>query len=405
MSKLAAILGGLSDQERRRRGLEFTPFEIYQQPQMWEETLSLVGEQATGLKELLARAWHAGGGSPALYFLGAGTSEYVGNAVADTLRRRLRVHSSSVPTTTFVTAPADWIEPSRFYLFVHFARSGDSPESIASYELARRLSPQSLHLVITCNREGRLAKESRRDNQTLVLCLPDQTNDRSLVMTSSYSSMALAAISLSHLDSIEGFRADVRSAAKAVRALLDEQVPVVEGFAALAPARLQFLGTGNLYGCMQECRLKTLEMTAGRMLANANTYLGLRHGPQVFVNDECGVVASLSSDSYRRAYEIDLLKELAAKKQGKELLLICNRREDGAGLSTPFTIVLAEGDATIANDLRAVTDVVVGQLLGLFSCMRLGLKPDNPSESGIINRVVSGVSIYPFNSAPDLGSS
>jgi len=39
-------------------------------------------------------------------------------------------------------------------------------------------------------------------------------------------------------------------------------------------------------------------------------------------------------------------------------------------------------------------DVTVGQMLGLFKALDLGLKPDNPSERGIITRVVKGVRIY-----------
>jgi len=38
--------------------------------------------------------------------------------------------------------------------------------------------------------------------------------------------------------------------------------------------------------------------------------------------------------------------------------------------------------------------VIVGQLLGLFASLRLGLRPDNPSESGIIHRVVEGIRVY-----------
>jgi len=41
-----------------------------------------------------------------------------------------------------------------------------------------------------------------------------------------------------------------------------------------------------------------------------------------------------------------------------------------------------------------MTDVAVGQILGTFKSMDLGLKPDCPSASGVINRVVQGVTIY-----------
>lgn len=395
MNELTKILTDLSNEERRTRGLLFTPSEIHQQPAMWERTLSLIDDQAAELSAFLEKAGVLPGGTVTLYFLGAGTSEYVGNAVADTLRRRLRVNAVSLPTTSFITAPADWIQGGRTYLFVHFARSGDSPESIASYEQALRLAPDSFHLVITCNRNGRLATEPRQDERVYILTLPDETNDQSLVMTSSFSSMAVAALSLSHLASLERFRSEVGAASGAARRVLEEQADTIQAFASQGLERLQFLGTGNLYGCMQESRLKVLEMTGGRILANANTYLGLRHGPQVFVNEECGVIASISSDAYRRGYEIDLLEELRTKHQGREVLVICDRRDHIGKHSGRFVVELAKEGEPISNDLRVVTDVVVGQLLGLFACIRLGLKPDNPSESGIINRVVSGVRIYP----------
>ena len=43
---------------------------------------------------------------------------------------------------------------------------------------------------------------------------------------------------------------------------------------------------------------------------------------------------------------------------------------------------------------RPVLDVLFGQLLGLFASLRTGLKPDTPSPTGAINRVVQNVSIY-----------
>jgi hypothetical protein len=38
--------------------------------------------------------------------------------------------------------------------------------------------------------------------------------------------------------------------------------------------------------------------------------------------------------------------------------------------------------------------VITGQLLGLFQSIQLGFKPDAPSESGIIHRVVEGIKVY-----------
>ena len=38
--------------------------------------------------------------------------------------------------------------------------------------------------------------------------------------------------------------------------------------------------------------------------------------------------------------------------------------------------------------------MIVGQSLGVFKSLYYGLKPDSPSEAGVISRVVRGVKIY-----------
>jgi tagatose-6-phosphate ketose/aldose isomerase len=376
--------------------VEFTPSEILQQPDAWRETAALVESRGRELSAFLRAAGCHPGGQCTLLLLGAGTSEYIGASIEESLRRHLAVAVQAVPTTSFITNPADHIVRDRPCLMVHFARSGDSPESVGSYDQARELLPDACHLLITCNREGRLARAAAHDGRTLVILLPERTNDRSLVMTSSFSSMVVAALAVAHLDSMPAFRRDLDGAARSTERLLAESADRVQGFAEKAGTRIQFLGTGACHGAMKESRLKVLEMTDGRIAANVDTFLGLRHGPRVFVDRECIVVASVSRDAHRRRYETDLLRELRAARQGRGTLAICNLvTPDLDGLADELLPMSPTG-AGFPDELRAVTDVVVGQLTGLFSSLRLGLKPDAPSSSGVISRVVSGVRIYPL---------
>ncbi|MEM1543903.1 MAG: hypothetical protein QW795_04390, partial [Candidatus Bathyarchaeia archaeon] len=55
-----------------------------------------------------------------------------------------------------------------------------------------------------------------------------------------------------------------------------------------------------------------------------------------------------------------------------------------------------DGRCWIPDYCRPLVDVIFGQLLGLFKSLNLGLKPDNPSDRGIITRVVRGVKIYDY---------
>jgi tagatose-6-phosphate ketose/aldose isomerase len=134
-------------------------------------------------------------------------------------------------------------------------------------------------------------------------------------------------------------------------------------------------------------------MTAGRIPTMCETYLSFRHGPMTYVQEDTLVVAYLSSDPLLRAYEVDLLQEIDRKKLGLSKLII--------GVSVPGSVV-RKGDsvvecpglASIGDQHASIIDVVVGQLLGFFRCRQEGLRPDSPSEDGVIQRVVGQFPIH-----------
>ena len=50
--------------------------------------------------------------------------------------------------------------------------------------------------------------------------------------------------------------------------------------------------------------------------------------------------------------------------------------------------------AEFPDEYRPALDVMFGQLLGLFASSACGLKPDQPSPTGAITRVVSPIRLY-----------
>jgi tagatose-6-phosphate ketose/aldose isomerase len=56
----------------------------------------------------------------------------------------------------------------------------------------------------------------------------------------------------------------------------------------------------------------------------------------------------------------------------------------------------AAGAGVIADIALALPYIVFCQCLALRMSLELGLRPDTPSRSGTVNRVVRGVTIYPF---------
>jgi tagatose-6-phosphate ketose/aldose isomerase len=101
-----------------------------------------------------------------------------------------------------------------------------------------------------------------------------------------------------------------------------------------------------------------------------------------------------------RLYETDLLRELSDKKLGAAIAV--------TGFALPREVLQAAevalelgGPGKAPPDaLRPPLDVIFGQLLGLFCSLEGGLKPDTPSPSGAISRVVSHVRIHPTTEQP-----
>jgi tagatose-6-phosphate ketose/aldose isomerase len=374
-----------------------TAREIDHQPTVWRKTFASVTAMGAAIRSFL---FSGAAADRTIVLTGAGSSEYVGRAIAGALQRKLNVEVTTVPTTHFVTHCETVFLPHREYTLLSFARSGNSPESMATFQRVAEQFPRVRQAVITCNKDGTLARIAGRSGSSLCVLLPEETNDRSLAMTSSFTSLALAGLSLGFADSFPSFEPVLDKAVAGAARVMAEYGGCLFDFARLPFTRACYLGSNTLFGCMQEARLKMQEMTAGRVVATFDSFLGLSHGPQVFVNGECVVVASLSSVPAVQRYELDLLKELKAKKQGIGTLILCTKADSEIREVSDAVIELFPSGEPLEDDYRVLTDIVAGQILATFKSVHLGLSPDNPSPEGVINRVVEGVRLYPFPSPP-----
>lgn len=375
-----------SEAEQERDGYRNTLREIRQQPATFLDTYERMLRRSEDLKRCLQNV-------QAVVFTGSGSSEYVGDCVRSAIQRNLNVTCQAIGSGMLLTHGSVALPPLRPLLMVSLARSGDSPESVGALQLLMNREPEVRHLVVTCNSKGKLATRYREDARVTVVALDDRTNDRSLVMTSSFTNMGLAALALGFLGDSEAYGALCGRLSS-----ISEHV-ISAGFDSLAAAgrrdfrRAVFLASGSGFGAAREAALKMLEMTAGRVGTLCETYLGLRHGPMSYVDGNSQIVCFLSSEPKVRVYETDLLRELDRKKLGLLKLVV--------GENVPSD-VLRENDVTIecpglgqiGDDNACLVHVVVGQLLAFFRCLHEGLRPDSPSESGVINRVVESFRLH-----------
>jgi tagatose-6-phosphate ketose/aldose isomerase len=157
--------------------------------------------------------------------------------------------------------------------------------------------------------------------------------------------------------------------------------------------RICFVGSGALKAVATESALKVSELTAGRIQSMSESTLGLRHGPLAALNEETLFVSFISSDGRRKRYEADLLREVG--KKGVVQTRVAVAIEPSKEVQKECERFLTPGSrVSIPDPYRPPLDVMFGQLLGLFFSIRCHLKPDVPSPSGAISRVVQNVPIH-----------
>jgi tagatose-6-phosphate ketose/aldose isomerase len=205
--------------------------------------------------------------------------------------------------------------------------------------------------------------------------------------------MVLATMALAWKDNPAGLLAFAQVLCSTGENLLRDCFETLPEVARLPFHRAFYLADASAFGAAHESALKMTEMTAGRVMTASETYLGLRHGPMSAVDANTLVVCFLSSDPVRRAYEVDLIEELNAKKLGLRKVLV--------GAEIPLELLNAGdlaldhgGFAEVGDDGSSMLHVMVGQVLAFFRCMQEGLKPDAPSATGVINRVVQSFQLH-----------
>jgi len=388
---------------RRQRGTLHTPQEILQQPWTWLETAQRIQAQAKNLSRFLHKSGVTKsvlGKRPEVVLVGAGTSDYVGKSVLYMLGRRLQTRVSAIPSTDILTNSSDLFLPSVPYLMVSFSRSGESPEGVESIELARRHFPSVSHLIVTCNENGRMACSSSGRKDTYVLNLNEAVHDKGLAMTSSYSNMVVAGLALAYLDDTQEFVRQVELLSAAGEKILLKCAGLASELARSGFRRFCFLGTGNLSGAAWEAQLKLRELTDGKLVTFSESFLGLRHGPLSGINRETLLVGFFSRDLKKQKYELDLLKEIKAKKIGSTQCVVCESVPKGQrSLAHHWIEFKTSGVGGLLDEFRPPLDVLFAQMLGVFSSLHYRLRPDQPSRRGVISRVVQGVKIYTEKSA------
>lgn len=385
---------GVSEQKMQETSSVFTLSEIYQQPATWEKTCAQIAAHKDEIKKFIDQVLTAEDFDVIL--TGAGTSEFVGNALFPHLSRLYDHKVKSYGTTDLVATPEAYLSRTKPTLLVSFGRSGNSPESVGAIDVAEAVCDHVYHLFVTCNKNGALSKRADTTDNCYAINLTDETHDQSFAMTSSFSNMYLATYLCFHLDELDKVTAQVKEITAASQKFLDDKFgtaqKIVDSFAF---DRIVYLGSNTLKGTAQESALKMLELTAGQVVTMYDTPMGFRHGPKSIINDKTITVVYLSDDPYTRQYEVDLIKEMSGQRKQNQIVAVMSKQDDAVAALVDHAVVF-DFDGDHENVQLGLGYILFAQTLAVLKSLSLGITPDNPCPTGEVNRVVKGVTLYPY---------
>ncbi len=381
----------LDDATLEARGGAFTAREIAGQPRCWRDTLALLAAQRGRIEAFLGPVLARPG--LRVILTGAGTSAYIGQCLLPLLLGRLPLRVEAIATTDLVASPRTWFQRDVPTLLVSFARSGGSPESMAAVDLAEQCLSDVRHLVVTCNADGALYRACEGRPRTLALALPDATHDRGFAMTASFSSMLYAGLAL--LLGMDDALAGVEAVATATERVLAEACAGLRVLAGLSFPRVVFLGSGALTGLAAEAALKVMELSDGQVATFSQSPLGFRHGPKAVVDRGTLVVLFVSGDALAARYDLDLLRELSGDDAAGALLAIGTGEDPGLADVAWLRVASPAAGAAAAGDAQLMFPYIAcAQMYAFFRSLELGRRPDVPNDTGVVNRVVRGVTLH-----------
>ncbi|KQA27756.1 tagatose-6-phosphate ketose isomerase [Vibrio metoecus] len=366
-----------------------TAKEISHQPVLWRALAENLQQQAASIEAFLAPLLKRD--DLRIILTGAGTSAFVGDAAVPFLQPELNFQMESIPTTDLVSNPELYLDADCPTLLISYARSGNSPESVAAVALADQRVKECYHLFLTCNGEGALSRYAQQAKRALCVLMPEGSNDKSFAMTSSFSCMLMATLTLLGKSAQNA----IQATAELCESKLVQWPEAIKQLAALPYERLIVLGSGGFAGLAREASLKSLELSAGKVMTAFDSSLGFRHGPKFAINHKALVIQLLSSDDYTRQYDLDLLREIHRDNQALRHIALTE---------TPLNEddVFELGHLGLGDRWLCFPYILFCQMLAFEKSLQLGLGPDNPCPTGEVNRVVQGVTIYPYPQQPVL---
>lgn len=331
--------------------------EILRQPDTWTQAVEAVSAIAPQITKLIADH------KPDAYlFTGCGTSYYLSIAAAGFFQEITGLPARAVPASELLLSHEAHLAAGQKVVLFAFSRSGETTETVLALRRHNEAG-RGPTIAVACRSSCTMGEIG-----DVNIALP-AADDHSVVMTSSFTSMLLAAmLTAAIIRGDEGLREALSGLPEVLRGQLEGQRQYGEALGQdLAHRQFVFLGIGPFFGLASEAMLKLKEMT--QVPCETYSPLEFRHGP-ISIVEPGTLVVLLGSDRARRQ-EIDVLKDV--RRLGGRTLQLGSRVSDAVDLA----FSLGEG---YSERLRALLYMPLLQITAYYRAMLLGRDPDRPQH-------------------------
>jgi len=384
---------GKSESYYKEHGAIYTATEIAQQPDTWKKAADKMLERKVEITKYMDEVLSIEG--LRIVYAGAGSSAFVGETMEYMLANEMGLRSEAIHTTDMISAPNATLHDVPT-LLISYARSGESPESVAAIKFAKKRIKNLYNIIIVCDKNSTLANIGYKLEKSLVLDMPEEACDKGFAMTSSVSCMALSTWCLFHYNEMEQYAKYTKVLADSLEKEINAIAVKAEEIAQNDYRRIIWLGTGALKGLSREAAIKSMELSDGYVHAGYDAPTGFRHGPKTVINDETITIHFFSNQDYSLQYDVDFANELIKEKHKNIIVTVKPERKKDLVSGEDYEVIYEIPEELPSNSEMSayIKSLVFCQLLSMMKSLEKGYITDNPCKNGGVNRVVQGIVIY-----------
>jgi len=341
---------------------KYTMEEIVSQTKSWDAVVQNIPK----IKSAFESCRHSYSKNSDFIFTGCGTSFYLALSAAKVYANIVGVKAMALPASEVLFSTESIFQKnSDGYTCVLISRSGTTTEVIRTAEKIKNQFSTAVLCALSCRPDSKLV---RMCNHTFVI---PEADERSVVMTRSFTSMLLMVQVLASLHSNNDLYGEtLKSLPEKGEMILNKYHPFVKNIIEKEEiSKFVYLGQGPFYGLACESMLKIKEMS----LASSEAYytLEFRHGPMSAADEHMLITFFISDKGCNE--ETVLLKEM--KKLGAKTLVICEHATDDIKEAADYLVELNSG---LSDFSRLILYMPITQLLGFYAAKAKGFDPDNP---------------------------